>query len=70
MWIHEDVSPHFGELLMEAGILSILGTWLSASFLVEAWGRGKDMRQEEELSLSHGKRKRLLWGRFCEVGQN
>ena len=69
MWIHEDVSPHFGELLMEAVILSILGTWLSASFLVEAWGRGKDMRQEE-LSLSHGKRKRLLWGRFCEVGQN
>ena len=55
---------------MEAGILLILGTWLSASFIVEAWCRGKDMQQEEELSLSHGKRKRLFWGRFCEVRQN
>lgn len=68
MWIHEDVSPHFGELLLETGSLLILGTWLSASFIVEACDRRKDMRQEEQ--LSHGKRKRLLWGRFCEVRQN
>lgn len=57
---------------MDARILLILGAWLSAPFIGKAWGRRKDTRQEEGLSrsvLSHSKRERLLWGRFCETDQ-